>query len=220
MAGYSSGGFRRQAVRKCLFALAVYLVYCGLSLLGRISNPWFAPVVLFGIFFPLVWGRLARNSAEMGFSGRNLPAAVWWGIAAGVITGLIGRAMITDPATPHDIGRQLLIGIPLWLLVAAPFQEFFFRGWLQTRLAQAVGAPLGICIATFCFTLWHYIAPLVGQTAVPLETASGFLSTLVAGLIYAYAFHRTGNIAAPWIAHVTTGVIFILFGVMDFSEII
>lgn len=219
MAGDSSGGFRRPAVRQCLSALAFYLVYCGLSLLGRISNPLFAPAVLFGILFPLVWGRFAGNSTEMGFSGRNLPAAVRWGIAAGIITGLLGRAMITDPATPHDIGRQLLVGIPLWLLVAAPFQEFFFRGWLQTRLVGAVGAPWGIFIATLCFTLWHYVAPLAGETAVPLETAAGFLSTFVAGLTYAYALHRTGNILTPWIAHVITGIFFIFLGVMDLSQI-
>jgi membrane protease YdiL (CAAX protease family) len=76
----------------------------------------------------------------------------------------------------------------------------------------------GLLVATACFTLWHYCAPFVGRTTVPLDTPVGALSTFGAGLVYAYAFQRTRNIIAPWLAHVVTGIAFIVVGAMDFTQ--
>jgi membrane protease YdiL (CAAX protease family) len=103
-------------------------------------------------------------------------------------------------------------------MIASPFQEFFFRGWLQTRFGNRLGDWWGLLLANACFTAWHYCAPFSSATPVPLETPIGALSTFGAGLVYAYVFLRTGNILAPWLAHVITGITFILVGAMDFTQ--
>jgi membrane protease YdiL (CAAX protease family) len=108
----------------------------------------------------------------------------------------------------------------MWFLAAVPFQEFFFRGWLQSRLEAALGGGWGMLAATALFTLWHYAAPLAGRSAVPLDTPIGFLSTFAAGLTYAFAFRRTRNILTPWTAHTLSGIAFILAGGMDFTQLL
>jgi membrane protease YdiL (CAAX protease family) len=89
---------------------------------------------------------------------------------------------------------------------------------MQSRLENALGKRCGLLTAVLCFTVWHYCAPFVGRTAVPLDTLAGALSTFAAGLLYAYAFQRTRNFLAPWLAHVITGIAFILAGAMDFTQ--
>ena len=100
----------------------------------------------------------------------------------------------------------------------SPFQEFFFRGWLQSRFAMILGKWRGLILANVCFTLWHYCAPFVTQSPVPLKTPLGALSTFIVGLLYGYTFMRTRNIIAPWLAHILAGITFIIIGAMDFTQ--
>jgi membrane protease YdiL (CAAX protease family) len=136
----------------------------------------------------------------------------------GLLTALIGIAVLPARSIPAQLGLQLAIGIPIWVFVASPFQEFFFRGWLQSRLENRLGNLWGLLLANTCFTIWHYFAPFVRQTTVPLMTIMGALSTFGAGLVYAYVFQRTRNMIAPWLAHMLAGVAFILVGAMDFTQ--
>ncbi len=209
----------KQESRKQLAqALIAYVVFCGLSLLSQVAYPVFGLVTLMGLALPLAWGKVAGNWAEMGFTRHKLWSAVQWGVAAGILTGIIGVAVLPQRSLAPRLGLQLAIGIPIWALIASPFQEFFFRGWLQTRFENAWGTWSGLLVATGCFTLWHYFAPFVGRTMVPLDTPIGVLSTFSAGLVYAFAFQQTRSIVAPWLAHVVTGIAFIIVGAMDFTQ--
>lgn len=199
-------------------AIIVYSVFCGVSLLSQVAYPVFSLVTLMGLALPLAWGKHTSKWAEMGFTRHNLWSALRWGVAAGVLASIIGAAVVPQRSLPPTLGLQLAIGIPIWALIASPFQEFFFRGWLQTRFENALGTWSGMLVATGCFTLWHYFAPFVGRTTVPLDIPIGALSTFGAGLMYAYSFQRTRNIVAPWLAHVLTGIAFIVIGAMDFTQ--
>jgi membrane protease YdiL (CAAX protease family) len=125
---------------------------------------------------------------------------------------------LPELSIPTNLGLQLAIGIPIWAFLASPFQEFFFRGWLQTRFENSLGNWWGLLLANLCFTLWHYTAPFVSATPVPLKTPVGALATFGAGLIYACVFQRARNIIAPWFAHLLSGVTFIIVGAMDFTQ--
>lgn len=195
-----------------------YAIFCGLSYLSQFAASLFGLVVLMGIGLPLVWGKVKGNWAEMGFVKHNTGTALLWGVLAGIITSLIGMAVVPQWTIPPALGFQLAIGIPLWAFIAVPFQEFFFRGWMQPRLENVFGMPWGLLSSTVLFTIWHYFAPFVGRTAVPLDTPIGALSTFGAGLVYAVAFQRTRNILTPWLAHVITGIAFIVIGTMDFTQ--
>jgi len=47
-----------------------------------------------------------------------------------LIEAVIGFVALPERWLPLNLGLELAVGVPLWLLVASPFQEFFFRGWL------------------------------------------------------------------------------------------
>ena len=178
-------------------AILTFFIFCGLSLLSRVVYPIFGLVVVMGITLPLIWGKMTWNWSEIGFTTGNWGGILRWGIIAGILTSLIGLAVLPQRVIPSSLGMQLIIGLPMWALIISPFQEFFFRGWLQTRFENALGDIWGLIIANMCFTLWHYCAPFVSQTSVPLESTTGALSTFGAGSIYAYAFQRTKHIATP-----------------------
>ena len=215
-----TGDKRTEADKKAnahLFqALIGYAAFCALSLLS-FSVPLALPLmVLSGIVLPLAWGRMTGTWEFMGFTRQNLGAAVRWGLAAGVATSLIGFVVVKERSVPPNLGLELAVGIPLWLLVASPFQEFFFRGWLQPRFEDRLGKWMGLLVATAAFTAWHYCWPLAAQTSFPLHTLHGFVATCAAGLIYGYSFQRTGSIVAPWLAHAFSGITFVFIGAGSF----
>jgi membrane protease YdiL (CAAX protease family) len=124
--------------------------------------------------------------------------------------------MMQARSVPPDLGPELAVAIPIWLLLASPFQEFFFRGWLQPRCEQKLGQVTGLLAATAAFTIWHYCWPLGATSSFPLYTLRGFIATFAAGLIYGYSFQRTRSIVAPWLAHALSGIMFVVMGAGSF----
>ena len=196
-----------------------YVAFCGISLLSRLVYPFFGLVVLVGIVLPLAWGRFTREWAALGFSRRNMGKALLWGVGAGIVSSIAGLAVLKERSVARNLGQQLLIGIPFWLLVISPFQEFFFRGWMQSGLEDVWGGWWGLVIANACFTAWHYVSPIVDMATFPLASVGGLIATFVAGLAYGYAFHRSQNVIAPWLGHAISGLVFVVVGAMDFVQV-
>ncbi len=194
----------------------VYFIFCAVSWLSRFFYPLFGLIVLGGIVFPLIWGRFTGNWGKLGFSKDKLGPAVLWGIGAGAVTSFLGLLVLGYHNPPSNLLQQLLIGIPFWLLVISPFQEFFFRGWFQRSLSISLGNWRGLIIASAGFTFWHYVSPIVDLSPYPLESAAGISSTFLAGLAYGYVFSRSNNILSPWLGHAISGIVFIVIGAMDF----
>ena len=197
-----------------------YVVFCGLSQLSRVVYPFFGLVVLVGIALPLVWGRFTREWSLMGFSRRNLGKALLWGIGAGVVSSIVGLLILEERMAANNLLQQLLIGVPFWLLVISSFQEFFFRGWMQSSLGKVFGEWWGLIIANACFTLWHYVSPIADAAPMPLETVIGVGSTFIAGLAYGYGFMKSKSVIAPWVGHAISGIVFVMVGAMDFTQAI
>ena len=198
--------------RTLIEAVIGALVFCAISLLSFIVPIALPLMVLVGIALPLAWGWRTGTWVSMGFTGQNAASAIRWGLVAGVASGLIGFIVLPERSLPPNLGLELAVGVPLWLLVASPFQEFFFRGWLQPRLEDRLGKAVGLLAATAGFTVWHYCWPLGAESSVPLATIEGLAATFGAGLIYGYSFQRTGSILAPWLAHALSGVAFLIMG--------
>jgi membrane protease YdiL (CAAX protease family) len=207
---------RKTGFWPCLVeALGGFAVFCALTFASRYLPPALHVMALAGLLFPLAWGKATGRWAEMGFTGRNLPAAVGWGVGTGLLSCLIGFLTVAERSLAPDAGRQLAVGIPMWLLLASPFQEFFFRGWLQPRYERALGRGPGLLVATVGFTGWHYLLPIFGASArssFPLFTVRGLAATFAAGLAYGYGFQRTGSIVTPWLAHALAGLMFVALG--------
>ena len=207
-------GIKRRPLTEALIAL---VAFCGLSVLSRFVLPVFLLVVVSGIAFPLIWARFTNSWTAIGFTRRNLGQALLWGLGAGVLLLTI-EWFTTDHKIAPFFLLQLAVGIPIWILVMSPFQEFFFRGWLQPRFQDALGLWPGLIVTSICFALWHLCPPFEQAQIVPIMSISGMLFATGMGILFGYIFQRTGNIVAPWLAHVLAGLALVLTGAMTFVQ--
>jgi hypothetical protein len=67
---------------------------------------------------------------------------------------------------------------------------------------------------------WHFSSQF-GDTftaTLPLSSALGLVSAVVAGLLFGDIFQWTGSILAPWLAHAIGGIALVLIGEMSFVQ--
>ena len=208
----------QHANRKAFIeAITALLSYCVLSLLSRLVAPLFLLVVGSGLFFPLIWGILTKDWKTMGFTRRNIGQALFWGVGSGALLMVVIWFTTEHKLAPFYV-LQLIVGIPIWLLIMSPFQEFFFRGWLQPRFEKSLGLWPGLVVTSIGFAVWHLCPPFEQAQIVPIMSVFGMVFTTVMGLVFGYIFRRTGNIIAPWLAHVLAGLTLVLSGAMTFVQ--
>ena len=210
--GQTTQDAKRKALTEAVVAL---LAFCGLSLLSRLVTPVFLLVVGAGLFFPLVWGVFTRDWRTMGFTRRNVGPALIWGAGSGILL-MVVIWFTTEHKLASFFALQLIVGIPIWLLIMSPFQEFFFRGWLQPRFEKSLGFWPGLVVTSVSFAVWHLCPAFEEAQIVPIMSVFGMTLTTVMGLVFGYVFRRTGNIVAPWIAHILAGLTLVLSGAMTF----
>ena len=203
-------------------AILAYVIFCGLSGLSRLVPALFFLTVAIGIAFPLVWAKLHRDWESIGFTRRKRVQAFVWGLSAGLVGVLyivLSSRSQTYPEAPL-FTLQLAIGVFIACLILSPFQEFFFRGWLQPRFEKALGRWWGLLVTALSFTVWHFCPPFEGTptSSIPVTSVSGALTTLVMGLVFGYIFDRTGNILAPWLAHALMIIGLVVVGAMSFIQ--
>ncbi len=88
------------------------------------------------------------------------------------------------------------------------FEEFLFRGALQSRLSRLMSEPRAWMVQALVFGLWHLRANtemMDGSLAAGLAVC--IVSQFVTGLAFGYVFRRTRNLIAPSVAHVATNVL-------------
>lgn len=200
-----------------------YIVFCGLGLLSRFIPSMFLLFVMYGIIFPLAWAQFTRRWSEIGFVKKNSRKALLWGIIAGAAWGVYTYLVFgVDKALPPLWGLQAAIAFPVWFLIMSPFQEFFFRGWMQPRLQSTFGKPFGLVITSLLFTLWHFFPQFenTSTSLLPISSPVGILSTILAGFLFGYIYQKTENIIAPWIAHALGGIALVLIGMMTFIQFV
>ncbi len=93
------------------------------------------------------------------------------------------------------------------------FEEFLFRGALQTRLRKVMSSPWALTVQAFLFGLWHLRANtnmMDGNLLAGL--AFCIVSQTVSGLVFGYVFERTRNLIAPTVAHVAMNTLGQSFG--------
>lgn len=205
---------KRKPLAEALIAL---VAFCGLSVLSRFVPAVFLLVVVSGIAFPLVWARLTKDWAAVGFTRRRLGQALLWGLGIGLLLAVVAWFTTEHKTAPFFL-LQLAVGIPIWILIMSPFQEFFFRGWLQPRFQDALGLWPGLIVTSISFALWHLCPPFEQAQIVPIVSVFGMVFTTGMGLLFGYIFQRTGNIVAPWLAHVLAGLTLVLSGAMTFVQ--
>jgi membrane protease YdiL (CAAX protease family) len=110
----------------------------------------------------------------------------------------------TNPADGAEIMRWIKMGLYQIFYIALP-EEFFFRGYLQTRLNQLLGRP---------FTLWGgrfgWGLPAASLIFMLFHLLSGInlwnLGVLFPALIFGWLREKTGSITASTVFHALSNI--------------
>jgi membrane protease YdiL (CAAX protease family) len=209
--------FKIKNKRNLLEAIIGLAVFCIISYLSRFMEPLFGLVIVLGIVFPLIWAKVKKDWTSIGFHKKSIAKALIWGFGSGIIIFLylVFDGFKSIPAFTDMLGLKLAVNVPIWIIIVAPFQEFFFRGWLQTKLQKSLNRWIGFIIASVVFTLWHYL-PLFEGTAtsnITIYSIAGFFTVLALGLLWGFVYIISdNNIIAPWISHAIAGIAVVIIG--------
>ena len=94
------------------------------------------------------------------------------------------RRVLDDPALLAVAG-VIVVGF------APVCEEIFFRGFAFPGLARSWGVAAGVVASGLLFSLAH-VSPNIHKTLVPI---------LAIGVVFAYTYHRSGNILSTMLAH-------------------
>jgi len=185
------------------------------SVMDMASNATFVLFTLIiqdGILIWMVWHQVVRRRviplSEMGISKAQLAdtGAMARKAAIGVVVGLVlfGAALLIELgqisvgfAPPDDAvvvgpGVGDLGGYLTWLisgcLIAPVSEEFFFRGYAFYAFNKRHGLLVGLFVSAIGFSAIH-------------GSIYSLLPIFVAGIGLALAFHKTGSLVPPMVAH-------------------
>lgn len=174
---------------------------------GGPGNAVANPVRYFVIPFILLM-ILGARPGELGFGKGHRAWQVgllWWALPALMAIVLLSTGSLAAQALVQGIiGNTFQNGF---------FEEFLFRGALQTRLRRLLPLPWTLAIQALVFGLWHIVSNTQSMQGNALAgLAICIVMQTVLGFAFGYVFHRTGNLLAPSLAHVATNVLGSMFG--------
>jgi membrane protease YdiL (CAAX protease family) len=175
-----------------------------------------------GILLPalaLGWWHRRRPLRAYGLrtAGQPLPRLLLAGLVLFAVSGLpilllelLGRVVPLGPRTEFQEAIYARAwDLPFWVFLAVGsfglvpiVEELFYRGYVQTRLAEDFGAPAAIVVTAAFFTFSHgqyYLEPSP-------RNALQLVSLLFAALAWGYLFYRSGSLLVPILAHVLVNV--------------
>lgn len=194
--------------RESLSALAYFALYLAFSFwspgsemrnyLTLVAGPLLL-VILLRAKHPLT-RRPSPVLASFGLRRSNLRTGLVWALVIGIILGLF---QLTQRRAGPELWELIRTGRALYLFpLAAAFgvvtagftEEFFFRGFLQTRVERLTGSPwIAILLVTVAFGLYHvpfaYLNPnwpTAGDfpAALQLGMVEGGLGGVILGVAY------------------------------------
>ncbi len=157
----------------------------------------------------LLW--IVPSIALIRLSGRPLrevfgPARLWpavvWGVAGGLLLGVISLT------TKAVLGRPLLSVALSWpllsvLVVAPVFEEFVFRGAVLGNLLQRYRFPIANTLTALLFVGlhlpgWYFQGRLWANLVSPV---SGAPAIFLLGWFFGFVTHRSRSVVAGMLAH-------------------
>ena len=186
------------------------IIVTAITLAGMLVVP--SAKLLFALLpvaYLLIERRLRKRTwGDLGFKGRTF----WADLRANWIL-FVFMGFVIQPATvlwaktyfpeflthvqarlPFEDGMSWGILLPL-LAISLIGEEMTYRTLIQGRLAQFIGTPAGIGVASLLFGLAHF-APGPGMVVL---TDVGLI--VVSSLFYGVLFARRNNLWVVWLAH-------------------
>lgn len=168
--------------------------------------------LLLGLAFVVGWWHRQRRLAAYGVTTAggslkdHLGTALLLFATASLLPILLKFLAGIAPMGPVPPHWQLIESVErpgLWLYlfvgsfgVVPVVEELFFRGYVQTRLAEDFGAAAAILITALFFTFAHTQYFIAGPVGVGM-----LASLLIASVAAGYVRHRTGSLAPVIVAH-------------------
>ena len=174
---------------------------------------WFLPIFLVG------WWYRRRKPKQYGLTLSSKP--IKWYLIAGVILFALSELptrALTLLNTIHPLGAQtawretifnmswnslefwLLMGVGSFGLIPI-LEELFYRGYVQTRLEEDLGAPTAILATAVLFTLSH------SQYYILNAYNLGMLATILfSAILWGYLFYRTRSLLVTIIPHILVNI--------------
>jgi membrane protease YdiL (CAAX protease family) len=172
------------------------------------------PLILVVTFQPRGDRSVSAVMATLGFRRGNLGRGLWWAMGLGLVISVL---QVWGSERAAAVQELVLSGKALWMfpltfvlmLVTAGFtEEFFFRGYLQPRVAVLVRSKwLAVVVVALCFGVYHlpyaYLNPRWPSTgdwglAWVAAMGNGVPGGLVLGALYVLT---RGNTLACVVLH-------------------
>lgn len=151
---------------------------------------------------------LGAKPRELGLQwgqGTGRVCAIW--LLLPVVTFGVLMGMGKLPA--QTLARRLLGN----MLQNGFFEEFLFRGALQSRLAKVLSLAWALVTQALLFGLWHLNANLaMFDGDWPSAVAWCIVSQAMIGLLFGILFQRTRSLIAPSVVHVLINTVGQTFG--------
>ncbi len=123
--------------------------------------------------------------------------------SAGLLTAVFGTSQVVEESNRLIISLSQspggLTAIALSLALAGICEEFLFRGVLQNALTKRYSFLPAVIISSLVFGLFHFDPQLVY-----------IITTVIAGLILGYIYHRWNSIVVNMTAHSIMNIIVLI----------
>ncbi|WP_170837339.1 CPBP family intramembrane glutamic endopeptidase [Actinopolyspora xinjiangensis] len=170
-------------------------------------------VVLF-LVVPLAAFRSLRGTGPRPRAvSARVPRARWWFPLPAVVAwfylsqvSVLAPPPVAAESLPDPV--TLAVVSVVTLLTAGVLEEFFYRGFLQTRLERLVGRWPAILVASLLFAAMHLPTHL-GSTAVITELATVLVFQGLFGVFCGYLWSRYRNIWMPVVVHILVNLAYV-----------
>ena len=209
--GLTIDNLRRHA-RLALQAIAVVLpatiLFPVIDMLGTDHKHWVGASIL-ALGFAAAGVVMLRHTRRTENNAETQPSLNGFLGYIGLLIAGVGLCYLFRPLS------ELITRIIIALIFIAFLEEFFFRGYLQTRLNEVFGRPYslfnvsygaGLILAAVIFGLFH---PLTVTNGTPWAWA---FWTAMGGLIFGFLREKSGAVVTPALVHGAILLPGVLFG--------
>jgi membrane protease YdiL (CAAX protease family) len=86
-------------------------------------------------------------------------------------------------------------------VITGVWEEFAFRGYLQTRLVAWLGRWQGWAMASVMMALAHIVQRITVESMAPAQALTSSVAIIPMSLLTGYIMLRTENVVAPCLFH-------------------
>lgn len=221
----------------CLLPTAVTFVYF------RLAEDWPAVTqqLIYGggkllqFVLPVVWLGWVRRE-KLGFvrlTTRGLALGVGFGLLIATVMWF-GYSLVLSQVDFFQSAKQAVLDKVDGIGIASPvvfigvgifyalchslLEEYYWRWFVFRSLKRLVRLPWAIAISSLGFMAHHILVLDRYFHDTPLITALFSISVAVGGAVWAWLYHRTGSLFAPWMSHlIVDAAIFVVGYAMIFG---